>query len=122
MRLEELFAINPDFFNKNWYGEPMDGYTCIDVGIGWYPLVAFAAEKAEEGVYAQQIKEKFGQLSIYCSLTVDCITEDYEEYLNYLSELSLTVCENCGSVIDVTNSNMGGYWLKSYCKECHMRR
>ena len=120
MTLEELYKVNPDFFNKDWHGKPMDGYTDVAVGVGWYELVAEVARNAPKGVYAQQIKEKFGSLTIYCG---DNDPQPRLEFLDLIAKVeqeSSKICENCGSKENVTSKSKTKFgWIKTYCQKCH---
>ena len=95
----------------------------IAVDIGWLPIIEFLCESIQGYVdlYTKvqvefsQIKEKYGILRIY--------TDNADEYVNNLVDmaerLSGKVCEDCGSVVDVTTK--GGYIL-TLCKVCRNRR
>lgn len=84
----------------------------IAVGIGWLPIIEFLCEAIKDsGVEFTQIKEKFGMLRIY--------TNNADEYASNLVDmaemLSGKMCEDCGSVVDVTTE---GDYILTLCKKC----
>ena len=86
----------------------------IAVGIGWLPIIEFLCETIDKhGVELEftQIKEKYGTLRIY--------TWGGDDFIDHLIEmaesLSGKVCEDCGSVIDVTTK---GDYILTLCKIC----
>lgn len=98
--------------------------SCMGWGIetedGWYELLwdmCLAIKNANpppEFRFAQ-VKEKFGELTVYCIGDTDEIFEIIEEF----SKKSCTVCEYCGSTKGVTQS---GSWIKTLCKNCRDKR
>lgn len=79
------------------------------VGKGWGPLVERAFAALPEGVIIDQVKEKFGALTIY-------ITPYNEEFANLLQELaneSLKTCEECGQPGVLRAAS----WLRTLCDE-----
>ena len=113
MTAERFVELNPDFFNKNWRGEPMDGYIHVGVGKGWYSLIAQLAKIAPEGTYAQQIKEKFGAMSCY----VNDADDGYWAVDDMITNLSLGTCEQCGTQQNVETKSKN-YWIKTLCESC----
>ena len=61
-------------------------------------------------LYISQIKEKFGGLRFYTSVTYDFM----DELLDKAEELSEKTCEECGREGSLRN----GPWLKVRCDEC----
>jgi len=116
MTLQELYDINPEFFNKDWHGKTVDMFTNISVGPGWYHLIAKLAESAPEGTYVQQIKEKFGGLSCH----VNAADNDYWKIDKEIEQLSFQTCEQCGTIDNVTNDPVD-YWIKTLCEDCRQQ-
>jgi len=96
----------------------MSGMTLDDarthVGKGWHGLLAeaFACLVDAEIV---QVKEKWGQLTIYVQ------SHDDEEMLSALDDIcmrSRTVCESCGAPASQTTDTG---WRKTLCSTCMVR-
>ena len=96
----------------------------ISVGVGWFPIIEMLCEALETYLKLHpnvpvleftQIKEKFGTLRIYTS-GGDEFTDNLIEMAQILSE---KICEECGSVIDVSQTE--GYIL-TLCKICKEKR
>lgn len=90
----------------------------IAVGIGWLYLIEFlceAIDKHKVDLQFTQIKEKFGTLRIY-SIGGDDYTNRLIGVVEILSE---SICEECGSVINVTTK---GDYLLTLCKKCRDKR
>lgn len=123
MTLQELIKTNSAFFTKNWHGKAIKGHMDLEIGEGWYPLVAIVAENAPKGVYAQCIKEKFGCLRIYCGDNDEKPCHEFNRLVADIEQKSSEVCENCGSEENVTvKSGNNSSWIKTYCEKCHGER
>jgi hypothetical protein len=96
----------------------------ISGGDGWFDIVhkicteislylnASINQALRENFYVTQIKEKFGSLRFYVSLsepTVDAIIDKYEV-------LSFDICEECGASHADMYIRHG--WLKTICQKC----
>ena len=99
----------------------------LEFGPGWNDLVydlcekimAIAKEKEiplnEDFPFAvAQIKEKFGGLRVYLTLTCDEIDEVVDE----AEELSYTICEVCGAPGKIYNDG----WIETLCEEHERKR
>lgn len=97
------------------------GITCGD---GWYWLIDKLCSNlqfnidhnAHTGKYPQveavQVKEKFGGLRFY----VDTASSEQHAVINFTESLSGSICENCGSIEDVSQTRTG--WIQTLCKKC----
>lgn len=66
-------------------------------------------------VVASQVKEKYGTLRFYYSGG-----DDYVAGMVWLAEsMSATICEECGSTKEVTQTKG---WVYTLCKECLIKR
>ena len=91
----------------------------ISVGIGWFPIIDLLCESIQryidkhtiEQIEFTQIKEKYGSLRIYTSYH----NEDIQALINTAEKLSEIICEDCGSVVDVSQTE--GYII-TLCKKC----
>lgn len=100
------------------------GYEC---GPGWYPLIEeakkiiddwnkeHAIENGEKLCFSQ-VKEKFGELTIYLNFYPD----DIHKKIIELGAKSLKVCEQCGTENGVTSEWTHG-WIFTLCPECRMK-
>jgi hypothetical protein len=97
------------------------GMTCGD---GWYDILDRACEKLSkiEGVYAEQIKEKFGMLRFYIGMEKEAYKDGKELWreahaICEEAEMeSAKVCEDCGKPNDKRRSFNG--WIHGVCAEC----
>jgi len=97
----------------------------IDCGDGWYWLIDqlcqslqsdvdsrnLTAKKLIPQIEAVQVKEKFGGLRFYTQSAND------EQYgmIDLAETMSYSICENCGSVEDVSQTKG---WIKTLCEKC----
>lgn len=97
-----------------------------NVGAGWQPLIDEIDAKLTEldpGYVVDQIKEKWGGLRFYVTVSVDC-DEDTERQIQDVlwaaEELSLWICEDCGTEDGTvtTQAREGRYWVRTLCGEC----
>jgi len=63
-------------------------------------------------IVASQVKEKFGGLRFY----VEGATERQYAVISFIESLSYQVCENCGSMKDIGQTQG---WISTICKECN---
>ena len=62
-------------------------------------------------IVASQVKEKFGGLRFY----VEGATERQHAVIDFVESLSYQVCERCGSMTDIGQTQG---WISTVCKEC----
>ena len=91
-----------------------EGYTFEEakdaVGQGWWQLVGILWDAKPEDVIVVQVKEKFGELRFY----VSSAPAEYLDLINKMTEVSLMVCEVCGSLGKWRDTS----WNKTLCDEC----
>lgn len=95
------------------------GFEC---GEGWYPLIIECFDELQEIVDNNpefenfeivQVKEKYGQLTIYSGYSWDIFDDILDEYM----EKSLHVCEWCGTLENVDMKVWHG-WYSTLCDNC----
>lgn len=64
-------------------------------------------------VILDQVKEKFGRLTIYYSGGDDRVSV----IVNAVSELSFSICETCGKFDNTVGHTTKG-WIRTICKDC----
>lgn len=105
------------------------GYTDIGCGDGWDILLRMtdAALKTIDPDYQiAQIKEKFGGLRYYISVSEN-VTEEQRELMYDIERmaeaLSYSICEKCGATNDVETKGWGTkYWITTLCAPCGVAR
>jgi len=126
MTREKLLKRYPKIFRQK--DLPMTE-TCmcwgIECGDGWLPLInalcshlQFMTDKnGYPQVEAEQVKEKFGTLRFYHTFykSGNCKYEYMNGVIDFACFLSGYICERCGSVDNVTQTEG---WIKSLCKKC----
>lgn len=127
-----LLEIAPIFLEK-MYGDKME--TCMhwgcECGEGWFQILKDFCQKIEEEnkqlngtgkIVANQIKEKWGVLTIYLSFDgeiSDDLKEKVEHLLEEAEEASWNTCERCGK--PATQTTKG--WIHRLCDTCfNLRR
>lgn len=111
------------------YYKPMNE-TCMcwgfEHGDGWYNLIdelskelTEISEKHNIQIIADQVKEKYGGLRFYFSISGEC--EKAIEDLVYTAvrkaeEKADITCEECGA--DGAQLNHRSYWYKTLCPKC----
>ena len=91
----------------------------IETGDGWYWLINNLCKAIQDyidwnkkdQVEASQVKEKFGRLCFYTDGSDDMV----EGIISFAEMLSVEICEDCGSLDDVTSE---GSWVRTRCKNC----
>lgn len=89
----------------------------VECGDGWEPLIRRLCEKlepmtaGEDGLYATQIKEKFGRLR-FCIGTGSDAAYDA---IDAAETESGSICENCGESGRTVDSHG---WLQTLCRGC----
>lgn len=99
---------------------PYDEFGCECLP-GWYGLIypiIFDIEEynkthPNDQIKIFQIKEKLGELCIH----LDNAPERIKEKARKAEELSMKICEVCGSPIDVT-TYIKNRWIRTRCKNC----
>lgn len=86
---------------------------------GWFDLLwetceklQAAADKLEADLYLTQVKEKYGQLTIYLSSYED----EFEEIISDAEDRSASICEECGDT-ETAKLNTKG-WITCLCDKC----
>lgn len=99
----------------------------IECGDGWYNLIDQLCTNLQEnidhnshtGKYPQleavQVKEKYGGLRFY---TMNSSSEQ-DAVITFAEQLSETICEKCGSTINVTQTKG---WIMTRCETCKEER
>lgn len=91
----------------------------VECGSGWYPIIEECAKKLEalnvEGLYATQIKEKFGGLRFYTS----CCNDEINKIINEAEDACSKTCELCGQPGECDSTH--GWW-KTVCVECKVKK
>ena len=95
------------------------GFECLD---GWYPLInslcaaimwnPHTGKNVENPPTVSQVKEKYGTLRFY----VNDSNERQNNIIEFAEYLSGNICENCGSMRDVSRTKG---WVKTRCLTCH---
>ena len=90
----------------------------LDVGVGWLGIIKEAWDKINElenlpeNFEIFQVKEKFGELTIY----PEEYNEDINDILLKARQKSIHTCEICGSEF-AQKENING-WFKTICEKC----
>jgi hypothetical protein len=91
----------------------------IECGDGWFNLIDNLCDllqwDSDHNKYPQieavQVKEKFGTLRFYVNGT----NLQQEGMISFAEYLSGSICERCGSMEDVSQTNG---WIVTLCKKC----
>lgn len=100
--------------DKNPFRDKIKLRGFFSCGDGWLPMIQELIEKAIKLGWNKQVcqvKEKFGGLRFYINGASDKVHDLISEY----EKKSYSICENCGSTDDVTQTSG---WIKSLCFEC----
>ena len=91
----------------------------IECGDGWYWLIYNLADAIQryidankkEQIEVVQVKEKYGGLRFYVGSADDVVLGmiDFAEHLSY------RICESCGSMEEVEQSEG---WIRTLCRKC----
>ncbi len=109
----ELFGTPPFDLQRSLIGF---GFECSK---HWYPILKKGFDDIAEIVKDQnitnfritQVKEKFGNLSVYCNN----YTDDIDEVIDRMEEEASTICELCGSPEGKLRTDG---WLVVRCDKC----
>lgn len=96
----------------------------ISVNIGWFSIIELLCESMQRYVDSNkidqiefvQIKEKFGTLRIYANYH----NEDIQKMIDVAEILSGKICEDCGSVKEVSQNKQG--YILTLCNRCRKDR
>jgi hypothetical protein len=96
----------------------------ISTGDGWYWIINHLCRALQERtddfgepqIVASQVKEKFGTLRFY----VNSASEEQYSLIRFTEMLSGSVCEECGTMADV--SLRKGGWIVTLCDPCDGKR
>ena len=124
--LDEALCRNfPNLYSRR-HGDPRDTCMCFgfECGDGWYDLIREASRKIEElilelpeadreGVFAEQVKEKFAGLRLYMSGMPTQIYSRVQEVIREAEKKSFETCERCGKPGELYT----GGWLHTLCPE-----
>ena len=114
---QQLYNEFPDFFrdvNLSIYESCMAWG--IETNDGWFNLIKDMCQQIQNSnppkdFKFSQIKEKFGQLTVYC----DNYNQQILDIIQKFEDESLKICEKCGSMDDVIQT---GKWILTLCKQC----
>lgn len=114
---KEYSFIKPDYTLRN--NLMAFGWEC---DLGWYPLLTELFDKMEEVVkkspeiykdfQVQQVKEKWGELRIYCSW----YRSEIEALIDECNDKCAVTCEICGKEGSMKERY---HWYKTLCQECY---
>jgi len=126
---DKLFEKYPKIFRQKDLGMQETamcwGIECRD---GWYNLLDALCEHLQFNIdhnshlekYGQleavQVKEKFGGLRFYTQGS----SEAQEAAISFAESLSYKICEECGSMEDVSQTTSG--WIVTLCKKCMKKK
>ena len=93
-------------------------------GDGWFLIIWNLSEKIEKiilslpedqraQVCASQVKEKFGTLRFYMSVS----SKEIESLIDEAEKLSETTCEDCG----FPGRTRSGGWIRTLCNGCEIK-
>lgn len=116
-----LVKKHPEFFDylKSYEGPMMPIQFGFECGDGWYWLISnlmdtiysYCKNNKKEIPTITQIKEKYGELCFYYNGGDELI----DGMVWFAENLSLTICETCGST---ENVGMTQGWIKVVCENC----
>ena len=124
--LEQKLVEAAPTFLKDYNGDEMQ--TCMAWGMecddGWFDLLMDCVTRLEEinrkskgCVYASQIKQKFGMLTIY--YFTQGLTEEENDLVQQIvyeaEEKSEGICEQCGKPATVVTQG----WISHLCDDCY---
>lgn len=95
----------------------------ISIGNGWYWLIDKLCSQLQWDIdknhYPQietvQVKEKFGGLRFYTNGG----TNEQNGMISLAESLSFSICEDCGTTKDVSQTKG---WIVTLCKKCYKKR
>jgi len=129
---QEIFAVAPSLLSimkgeiQKLTGQKSEPFLPIvfgfECGVGWFDLLketfqkleAYVQENKITGCYVAQVKEKFGGLRIYLSIS----NPEINNILDDATQKSYTICEICGKSGKLQNQ-VG--WSKTLCVSCNRR-
>jgi len=125
---KKLYEKYPKIFQQKDMS-PRETCMCwgIATGDGWYWLLDHLCaslqfntdENNRDGRYPQvvatQVKEKFGGLRFYTAGA----NEKQDAVINFCCALSYHICEECGSIEHVRQTDRG--WIRTLCRKCYRK-
>ena len=100
---EEIMKKYPKLFSNLSYVECADGWAdLIDKVSRRIHLINNSYENKEDGVFAAQIKEKFGGLRYYVDINglLDHDRAQVETFISEAEKMSYSICTGCGKTKD----------------------
>jgi hypothetical protein len=122
---KKIISVAPYMF-IGYYKSPQE--SCLSFGIetssGWYELIYNLVKELAEidknkVIVVDQVKEKFGVLSFYYTLTGDCDNEKIDRIVDTYEHKSKTTCEMCGEKGEI---KYRGGWATCLCEKCRKKR
>jgi len=123
----ELVKKYPEFFEylKDHKGPIIPIQFGFECGDGWYWLISNLMESIHSHCKNNdkpipeilQIKEKYGGLRFYTGGTSEYI----HGMISFAEDLSYTICESCGTIENVTTSQLPN-WMITLCDTCRKNR
>ena len=107
-KLNALSDKYPNLFPECKYG-------IVYIGAGWLSILEQMSEELSQfpDVSYIQVKEKFGQLRVYCSYTSTTPLE-IRPIIDKYELMARTTCETCGAEGSIKSK---GGWLKCSCEK-----
>lgn len=79
-------------------------------GTGWLPLIDLIFNNLPKGLCIESVYQKWGALTVDTSP----YDEDFQTYLDKISEKSTYLCEKCGAKAKVREKDG---WLRTLCQK-----
>ena len=97
--------------------------SCYDCSppVGWFKLVEHSIDRLAalelDDLKIFQVKEKFGELRIYCN---NMNRQSVEKIITDATTYSLHTCQECSRFdLDIVERKvLGGHWLSTLCNDC----
>ena len=117
------FLINTyPFFKREPTGRSSFDLFGFECGDGWFQLIKNLSEELNKlGVTFKvaQVKEKFGTLRFYVSITDDNASDEQHnkiiDLINSAEARSASICEDCGKYGEIRTRN---FRISTLCDEC----
>lgn len=117
---QKLFDSYPDLFTNKDLGIQASCMAWgIDCGDGWYEIIDRMCHKLSKlgGVRFDQIKEKFGILTVYQSAP-NSVYDESDRIIREAEKESSTTCEYCGKPGKANDTG----WITTLCEECRQKK
>lgn len=86
------------------------------VGAGWGSIIRDLYKHKPSSVHIDTVKEKFGALRIYFEGNDEDSLKKFREYVFFLEDKSITICEKCGAEGSLRTDRK---WYKTLCDNCN---